>query len=63
MEKNKKIQAAIAGVMYYMQSEEEQRPALPEAMPTTSGASAWAMNGRQTIMQWRGLVQARVLKR
>ena len=61
MDNDSKLQAAIAGVMYYMMTEEEQQPAVAEKPAT--GPAAWALNGRQTIMQWRTLVQRRVLKR
>jgi hypothetical protein len=62
MDKAKKILAAIAGVMYYLKSEEEM--AVPTA-PTVAELfpSPWALNGRQTIMQMRSMVQRRILKR
>lgn len=62
MDKAKKISAAIAGVMYYLKAEEEmmlsKEPSVAERHPTP-----WALNGRQTIMQMRALVQRRGLKR
>ncbi len=62
MEENeKKIRAAIAGVMCYLGASEaphRMEPSVQTVMP-----SPWALNGRQTIIQNRSLVQRRVLKR
>ena len=62
-----KIAAAIAAVMDYLQAE-EPRVAMP-AEPAAAGAAAsaglklWALNGRQTQMQLRNLMQLRALGR
>ncbi|MBN2441848.1 MAG: hypothetical protein JXJ04_10890 [Spirochaetales bacterium] len=55
-----KQKAAIAGVLYYLQMEQEHKivPAALKTFPTP-----WQLTGRTTIMQMRGLVQRRVLKR
>jgi hypothetical protein len=66
-DRQKKIAAAIAAVMGYLQAE-ESRAAMP-AEPVAVGAAAsaglklWAINGRQTQMQLRNLMQLRALGR
>ena len=62
----KKIAAAIAGVMQYLQ--EEELAALQFASPTAetaapAGPKLWALNGRQTQMQMRNLMQLRAIGR
>ena len=66
MENTKKAAAAIAAVMLYIKSEEEaiamQAQAAGPAMPMISRAPTqvikpWALNGRQTQMQIRTLMQ------
>ncbi|MBN2738612.1 MAG: hypothetical protein JXR70_16645 [Spirochaetales bacterium] len=60
METDKKKIAALAGVYYYLQAQGEMSHQEPyEANVPTP----WAMNGRQSIMQMRGFVQRRVLRR
>jgi hypothetical protein len=61
MDPDKKKRAAIASVLYYLKSEEEQqyrRPPVPVGIP-----SPWQLQGRQSIMYMRNLLQRRVLKR
>jgi hypothetical protein len=60
MHSDKKLKAAVAGVLYYLQMEEEQKieHVMAKTFPTP-----WQLSGRTTIMQMRGLVQRRVLKR
>jgi hypothetical protein len=71
MENKKKISAAIAAVMHYIQEEEAvlmQQGAiggLPQALSVsapTPPVSAWSMNGRQSQMQMRHLMQMRTFK-
>ena len=71
MEKKKKISAAIAAVMHYIQEEEAmlmQQAAmggLPQALSVSApipAVSAWSMNGRQSQMQMRNLMQMRTFK-
>ena len=62
----KKIAAAIAAVMQYLQ--EEEMAALQFASPAAetaapAGPKLWALNGRQTQMQMRNLMQLRALGR
>ena len=62
----KKFAAAIAAVMQYLQ--EEELAALQVAPPATeaaapAGPKLWALNGRQTQMQLRNLMQLRALGR
>jgi hypothetical protein len=62
----KKIAAAIAAVMQYLQ--EEELTALQFASPAAetaapAGPNLWALNGRQTQMQMRNLMQLRALGR
>jgi len=62
----KKISAAIAAVMQYLQ--EEELAALQFAPPAAeaaalAGPKLWALNGRQTQMQLRNLMQLRALGR
>ena len=73
MKDNKKITAAIAAVTHYIRMEEEavlmQQTAMagmPQMLssvsaPTTS-ISPWSMNGRQTQMQLRNLMQMRTFR-
>jgi hypothetical protein len=72
MKDNKKATAAIAAVTYYMRMEEEailmQQAAMggmPQAPAVSAPATAfspWAMNGRQTQMQMRNLMQMRTFR-
>jgi hypothetical protein len=63
----KKIAAAIAAVVQYLEAEESWA-AMP-AEPAAAGAAAsaglklWAVNGRQTQMQLRNLMQLRAFGR
>jgi hypothetical protein len=61
----KKIAAAIAAVMEYLQAEEPwaAMPSEPAAVGTaaSAGLKLWALNGRQTQMQLRNLMQLRAL--
>jgi len=59
--------AAISAVLQYIRTEEEamqmqamaaQADALP-AGPTAVAVNAWGMNGRQSMMQLRNLMQLR----
>ena len=63
----KKIAAAIAAVMEYLQAEEPRAamPAEPAAgsAAASAGLKLWALNGRQTQMQLRNLMQLRALGR
>ena len=63
----KKISAAMAAVMYYLQAEEQSAAAqfLPPAAVASapSGPKLWALNGRQSQMQLRNLMQLRALGR
>jgi hypothetical protein len=62
MDDDTKMKAAIAGVMQYIQvTEEENASGLGDR--SHRAPSPWAMNGRQSIMQMRALLQRRVLKR
>ena len=72
MEKDKKISAAIAAVMQYLQEEEAvlaQQAAmvgLPQSASvaaTAASFSPWSMNGRQTQMQMGNLMQLRTFQR
>jgi hypothetical protein len=63
----KKITAAIAAVMEYLKAEEEMAAlqlAAADAAPAASvGPKLWALNGRQTQMQLRNLMQLRTFSR
>jgi hypothetical protein len=70
MDNQKKISAAIAAVMYYIQEEEAilMQQAAAGGMPQAPSAPApafspWSMNGRQTQMQMRNLMQMRTFQR
>ena len=70
MDNPKKITAAIAAVTHYMRMEEEailmQQAAMggkPQAPSVATAFSPWAMNGRQTQMQMRNLMQMRAFRR
>jgi hypothetical protein len=64
MDNQKKISAAIAAVMHYIQEEEA---VLMQQAPSVSAPavafSPWSMNGRQTQMQMRNLMQMRTFQR
>ena len=73
MKDNKKVTAAIAAVTHYMRMEEEailmQQAAMggmPQEAPSVSAPataiSPWSMNGRQTQMQMRNLMQMRAFR-
>jgi len=73
MEDNKRITAAIAAVMNYIQAEEEalrmqaamaEKAQIPAAVPASTGAfKPWGISGRQTQMQLRNLMQLRTFQR
>ncbi len=60
-EKNKKYQAAIAGVMMYL--EEEMKNNSSSSVLPVNLTSSWAQYGRQTIMSNRNMMQFRLKKR
>ena len=71
MKDNKKATAAIAAVTYYMRMEEEailMQQAAMGGMPQvqaplpTAAVNPWGMNGRQTQMQMRNLMQMRAFR-
>jgi hypothetical protein len=71
MKDDKKVSAAIAAVMYYIQEEEAMlmqqaamggMPQAPSISAPTMAFSPWSMNGRQTQMQMRNLMQMRTFK-
>ena len=72
MENPKKVTAAIAAVTHYMRMEEEailMQQAAMASMPQVSSIPApakaispWGMNGRQTQMQIRNLMQLRTFR-
>ena len=73
MKDNKKVTAAIAAVTHYMRMEEEavlmQQAAIgsmPQVLSSVSAPatsiSPWSMNGRQTQMQLRNLMQMRTFR-
>ena len=73
MTNDKKVTAAIAAVMSYIQDEEAiSMPAAMYGMPQAPAASAaiaaniikpWGMSGRQAQMQMRNLMQMRTFQR
>ena len=73
MTKDKKVTAAIAAVMSYLQDEEAvSAQAGMSGMPQAPAASAaiaanlikpWGMSGRQAQMQMRNLMQMRTFQR
>ena len=73
MDNQKKVTAAIAAVTHYMRMEEEavlmQQTAMggmPQVLSSVSAPatsiSPWSMNGRQTQMQLRNLMQMRTFR-
>ena len=67
MEANeKKLAAAVAAVMTYIQTEEEALvmppPKRPEPRRFDQG-NLWALAGRQGMMQMRGLMQMKTFNR
>jgi len=71
MSDNKKISAAIAAVMYYINEEQAVQmqaatygmQPVPPATAMTAASKPWGMNGRQTQMQMRNLMQMRAFQR
>ena len=71
MSDNKKISAAIAAVMYYINEEQAVQmqaatygmQPVPPATAMAAAAKPWGMNGRQTQMQMRNLMQMRAFQR
>ncbi|MBN1411890.1 MAG: hypothetical protein JW969_13660 [Spirochaetales bacterium] len=61
MDQDKMVKAAISGVMYYIASNETRHRVEPSVQVTVP--TPWTLNGRQTMIQMRTLVQRRVLKR
>lgn len=61
----KKIAAALAAVMHYLKLEEEAAAlAVPSQQPAPpAGPALWALNGRQSQMQLRNLMQLRAFGR
>ena len=72
MENSKKVTAAIAAVTHYMRMEEEAflmqqaamggMPQVPTISAPAMTISPWGMNGRQTQMQIRNLMQLRTFR-
>ena len=72
MKDNKRVTAAIAAVTHYIRMEEEaviMQQAAMGSMPQAPAVSApatvnspWGMNGRQTQMQMRNLMQMRTFR-
>ena len=72
MKDNKKVTAAIAAVTHYMRMEEEtilmqqaamgSMPQAPSVSAPATTISPWGMNGRQTQMQMRNLMQMRTFR-
>jgi hypothetical protein len=72
MKDNKKVTAAIAAVTHYMRMEEETvlmqqaamggMPQAPSVSAPAMAFSPWSMNGRQTQMQLRNLMQMRTFR-
>lgn len=58
--KDKKQIAAIAGVVAYLASETPQ--SYPQR-PLENAPSLWQQYGRQQTMQYRDLIQRRIIKR
>jgi len=72
MKDNKKVTAAIAAVTQYIRMEEETvlmqqaamggMPQAPSVSAPATAISPWSMNGRQTQMQMRNLMQMRTFR-
>jgi hypothetical protein len=70
MQYDKKITAAIAAVMNFIQAEEDalrmqaaMAAVTPASYAPTAGLNSWGLNGRQTQMQLRSLMQLRTFQR
>jgi len=61
-ERRKKIQAAISGVLYHLQEEEERR-ASSQDYRYVNRPSNWSLYSRQLTMLNRDRYQRRVVKR
>ena len=72
MKDNKKVTAAIAAVTHYLRMEKEAilmqqaalagMPQVPSIPVPEKTVSPWCMNGRQTQMQMRNLMQLRTFR-
>jgi hypothetical protein len=66
---NPETLAVLAGVVRFIEESEEADKTAAAGAPApgtssaASGASLWALHGRQSIMRMRALVQQRLLKR
>jgi hypothetical protein len=69
MEAKKKMAAAIAAVMAYIQTEEEAlvqaaaRETAGRPRPPTGPANLWGLSGRQAMMQMRNMMQMKAFHR
>ena len=69
MEQDKKIIAAIAAVSSYLEEEQaalalqSMAPGMPAKQTPIDIPSAWGLNGRQSMMQMRNLMQMRTFNR
>jgi hypothetical protein len=69
MDDQKKISAAIAAVMHYINEEEAvllqaaMGTQAPSVRASAAGFSPWSLNGRQVQMQMRNLMQMRAFQR
>ena len=69
MKDNKKVIAAMAAVTYYLQEQEAAMaqqaalgPQVPAAQLPVVTVKPWGLNGRQTQMQLRNLMQLRTFR-
>jgi len=71
MKDNKKVIAAMAAVTYYLQEQEAamaqqaaagSMPQFPAAQLPAVTVKPWGLNGRQTQMQLRNLMQLRTFR-
>ena len=71
MKNDKKVTAAIGAVIHYIRMEEDAirmqaagfgMPQVPAAPLPPAAVNPWGMNGRQTQMQMRNLMQLRTFR-
>ena len=64
MTTNKKIAAAISGVIQYLKEEREENICIASSIGTAGEAfNAWRLYGRQSQMQMRSMMQMKAFHR
>ena len=65
MDENRKMTAAISGVLQYLETEEEMAglPSLDDAVSPPPRQNVWGLGGRQAQMQMRTMMSMKTFHR